>query len=362
MIGVKRHSGQSAEICMSEILSRWSVGAPDGVHCVVLYDGREDIKRYKGIRYVSVPRLFPNKIGDIIMTHMIVPCIVLYMGAWVIFSPTPSFPILCGKKNVVMIHDIAYRRYKDEGSFFVRWYMRCMYWCAVHCARKIITVSEFSKKELIDLYHADARKVVTIHNGPVALTDVSEELQQSVLKQYHITVPYFLYIGATRPRKNILCMLEAFALFRKKHNNMLFVLGGAIDTRFINVRREIQRLGLEGKVIQTGFLTNEEKSALYRGASAVLFASLYEGFGLPVLEAQSVGIPLITSNVSSLPEIADNGALFVDPYSVDSIADAMRRVVDDDAVRKEIIQKGYQNIKRFSWERAAQQLTDIFFP
>ena len=122
----------------------------------------------------------------------------------------------------------------------------------------------------------------------------------------------------------------------------------------------IEETGLGGKVILTDFVTQEEKVLLYKGAMALVFPSLYEGFGLPVLEAQSLGIPVLTSNTSSLPEIAGEGAIYVDPYSIEDIAKGMKRLTVDKELRTKLIQAGFENVKRFSWAKAAWQLQEIF--
>ncbi len=166
---------------------------------------------------------------------------------------------------------------------------------------------------------------------------------------------YFIYVGATRPRKNIIGMLKAFALFLRNDGQKKMVLAGKIDKRFIDVSKEIVKLGIGKNIVQTDFISNEEKTALYKNSIALIFASYYEGFGFPVLEAQSLGVPVITSKTSSLPEVGGPAAIYVDPYNIAEIAEGIKRIASDRDLRKILIVAGHENIKRFSWKKTAQE-------
>jgi glycosyltransferase involved in cell wall biosynthesis len=262
---------------------------------------------------------------------------------------------------VVAIHDCAYDRFKEESeNILSKTYIRAMFYGAKYFSKKIITVSNFSKKELIGLYKIDPKKIEVIYEGVPELPEVDEGFIQKTLAKFKINKPYFLYIGNWRPRKNLPGLIKAFKLFRGKSFDYLLVIGGRKDKRFLDLEKEIKNNQLEGKVILTDTLSREEVSALYRKAIALTFPSFYEGFGLPVLEAQSLGVPVLTSNTSSLPEVAGEGALYVDPYNAEEIARGMERIAFDENLRRDLIKKGYENIKRFSWERAAKELLKVF--
>ncbi len=140
----------------------------------------------------------------------------------------------------------------------------------------------------------------------------------------------------------------------------LLVIAGRKDKRFLNLETAIKEAGIESSVILTDFISQEEKVALYKRAVALTFPSYYEGFGLPVLEAQSLGVPVLNSNVSSLPEVGGSGALYVDPRSPEDIAAGMKKMAYDRALREKLIAAGYENVKRFSWDKAAEKLISIF--
>lgn len=189
---------------------------------------------------------------------------------------------------------------------------------------------------------------------------MNDVFQAGMLEKFGIEKgKYFFSIGNTRPRKNIGGLLGAFARFSRLQDYKL-VLAGKMDTRFMDVSTEATKLGIASHVIQTDFISDEEKVALYKGAVALAFPSYYEGFGFPVLEAQSLGVPVITSNTSSLPEVGGSqGAVYVDPYNVQSIASAMEKMVADGPLHEELIAAGRENVKRFSWDKTAKETMEV---
>ena len=275
-------------------------------------------------------------------------------GADVLFCTSPAAPFFL-KNKVVTIHDCAYDRFPEFANLPSKLYFKAMFYAAKYFSRGVITVSGFSRKELIDLYGFSPERVHAVYSALPELPSVSESVERATLEKFGLhRGGYFLYVGNTRPRKNILGLLKAYALFAKSEAYQL-VLVGKTDTRFLNIAAEIKKLGIMRGVVQTGFVSDEEKAALYRGSAALAFPSFYEGFGFPVLEAQSLGVPVITSNTSSLPEIGGSGALYVDPYRPEDIAAAMEKIAADGHVREELVHEGCENVKRFSWDRAAQE-------
>ena len=275
-----------------------------------------------------------------------------------LFSPSPAAPFFY-KNKVVVIHDCAYDRFKEFENILSKIYFRAMFYGAKYFSKRIITVSNFSKRELVELYKINPDKIAVIYEGVPELPEVREEFIQKTLDKFKIDKPYFLYIGNWRPRKNLPGLIKAFKLFREKGFDYFLVIGGRKDKRFLDLEKEIKKNKLEGKVILTDALSREEVAALYKKAKALTFPSYYEGFGLPVLEAESLGVPVLTSNTSSLPEVAGDSVLYVDPYSVEDIARGLEKIAFDEELRKNLIQKGYENIKRFSWQKAASQLLNL---
>lgn len=272
----------------------------------------------------------------------------------ILFCPSPIAPLFY-KKKVMVIHDCAYNYFPEFKNTFSKIYFKLMYFSAKYFSKAIITVSEFSKRELVNLYGINPEKIVVIYEGVSKLPKVDNNFVQKVVEKFRLDYPYFLYVGNIRPRKNIFGLLKGFKIFSQKYLNCKLVLAGNIDN-FLNTKEEIKNLGLEDKVIRTGFISDEEKVALYKRAVALTFPSFYEGFGIPVVEAQSLGVPVLTSNTSSLPEVGGNSVLYVNPYNINEISKGMEKLFLDENLRKDLIEKGYKNIKRFSYKKTAEKL------
>lgn len=280
----------------------------------------------------------------------------------VLYCPSIAHPLF-SKKTVVTIHDCATQRYPDESRGFLnRVYVFFAFISAKRCARRIVTVSEFSKKEIVSVMRVSDSKIAVVSEGVPKLPDVSAGAIASVRTRFSLPENYFFYIGNTRPRKNIERLILAFARYRVHGGLTELVLAGKIDDSLVNIAALIQKNVLADVVHRIGTFSDEEKVALYRGSRALVFPSLYEGFGLPVLEAQQCGVSVLTSRSSSLPEVAGNGAIFVDPLDVDALADGLADIDTKEDLRREIIVAGYENVKRFSWTMAARRLLAVVRP
>jgi glycosyltransferase involved in cell wall biosynthesis len=304
-------------------------------------------------------RLNPgNTISMGLYQQLLLPFKLMLKGITRFYAPLPSVPLLYPGKKVITIHDCAYDRFAEYKSTLSKLYIKSMYLAGKYFCDAIVTDSNFAKEELVSLYHIKPEKIKVIYPGIPDKPQAGEAFMGTTKSRFHITAPYFLYVGITRPRKNIPGLLKAFKRLTREQRDIQLVLAGTVDTSFVDVAGEIAALGLATRVLQTGFVSDEQKAALYKGALALVFPSYYEGFGLPVLEAQSLGTPVLTSNTSSLPEISGKGALYVDPSSIEQIAGGMEKLLNE-PVRQELIRNGYENIKRFSWKTAAQQLDQV---
>ncbi len=302
-----------------------------------------------------------NTISMGLYQQIILPVKLTAKGIKQFYAPLPSVPVLYPGKKIITIHDCSYDRFDEYKSTLSRLYIKSMYIAGKYFCDTIITDSNFAKEELISLYHMKPDRIKVIYPGIPALPQVDEAFINTTKMQFNITRPYFLYVGITRPRKNLPGLLKAFKLFMNKHGGMQLVLAGKIDTSFINIKKETHALGIEDNVVQTDFVSDKQKAALYRGSICLVFPSYYEGFGIPVIEAQSLGTPVLTSNTSSLPEAAGGGALYINPYDTDDIAGGMEKLLGSE-LRNKIIQKGFKNVERFSWKQAALQLLSILNP
>lgn len=222
----------------------------------------------------------------------------------------------------------------------------------------IVTISEFSKREIHDLLDVPNEKISVIYSAASLSDEMVEE--QEIRAKYAINRPYMLYIGNVEPRKNVVRLLHAYRMLKKESNvSHQLVLAGGGGWRNEAIYRELRDLEESGDVILTGYISTPEKNALYAYADAFVFPSIYEGFGMPPLEAMHFGCPVVCANAASLPEVVGGAAQLVDPMDVVSIADGIWKVLSNQGYAAELIKQGYEQEKKFTWERSAQQLEQL---
>ena len=269
----------------------------------------------------------------------------------VLFIPAHTVPLFHPRKTVVTVHGLEYEIMPEAYSFFERFYMRLSIKNSCRWAKKIISVSKNTKRDLVDLYEVPEEKINLVYEG---YEDKTKDLNLSAGGESENLKPYFLFIGRLEKRKNILGIVEAFDLFKKQTGSAhRLILGGRFGYGGAEIKERIERSNYKKDIITMGFVADAWKWQLFKNAQIFLFPTLYEGFGLPVLEAQSQGVPVITSNTSSLPEVANGSAFLVDPLEPKMIANAMITITQDEKMAKDLIKKGYENIKRFSWKNCA---------
>lgn len=278
---------------------------------------------------------------------------MLFEAPEVLFVPAHTVPLLHPKRTIVTIHGLEYEFSPESYGFWERFYMRWSIRHSVRVAECVIAVSENTKRDLVRLYGVPETKISVIHEG-IAQPNESVVVPD---KTTEMAAPYFFFVGRIETRKNIARMIEAFELFKTQtalpHR---LVLAGKPGHGYANIKGQIAKSEYRDAIIETGYVGEAEKWHWLRGAEAFLFPSLYEGFGLPVIEAQQAGVPVIASNAASLPEIAGEGALLIDPLKPEALAEAMEVLVQDREKRADIIDKGARNISRFDWGRCAQSL------
>ena len=270
----------------------------------------------------------------------------------IFWSPHYNIPILPikAKKRIVTIHDVYHLAFYDTLSLPQKIYSKFMINQAVKKSDVILTVSEFSKQEIIK-YTNTNKNIEIIYNG------IEESWMDNNLS-FDEKENYILYVGNVKPHKNLVRALKAFSLL--KDNNIKFKIVGKKDG-FITKDIEIDKLAkhLKNRVEFTGYVSDDELKKLYKKAKIFLFPSLYEGFGIPPFEAMASGTPVISSNVASLPEVCGDSAYYVNPYDVNDIAKGMETVLKDEELQKELIQKGLERVKLYSWEKSANKLIKI---
>jgi glycosyltransferase involved in cell wall biosynthesis len=267
--------------------------------------------------------------------------------------------------EVVTIHDISFEEHPEFFSRGERLRLRITVRRAVRSARKIITGSEFSKAEIIRLLKAPEKKVEVIHYGvgrefmPVA----DQGAIENRLAKYGVQKPYLLVVGNLCRRKNQVAAIQGFAQWRRKKNSGEYrlVVVGKGKSFAERLRGEAVRLGLEqNRLLLPGFVPDDDLSCLYSGAEALLNLSLYEGFGLPLIEAMRCGVPVIASRTSCFPEIAGDAARYVAPSDPNAIADAIEEILTSETRKQELIRAGSRRAELFRWETAARKTLVVY--
>lgn len=271
----------------------------------------------------------------------------------VLFVPAHTVPIIHPKKTVVTIHGLEYEFCKEGYSFWERLYMRVSIRYSCQVASTVICVSENTKCDVMKLYGVAEEKIRVIYEGYEEKTQSQNDKFQTNSK------PYLLFIGRLEERKNVVRIIETFEMLKEKYQiPHELVLVGKPGYGYERIKAQISNSKCQNKIQEKGYVNEEEKWALLRGADVFLFPTLYEGFGIPVLEAQSVGVPVVTSNISSLPEVAGDGAVFVDPESVESMGAGIRSILSDPVRRSAIIERATHNVSRFGWAHCAEKISD----
>lgn len=281
----------------------------------------------------------------------------------VFFTPAHVIPIGYHGTAVATVHDLGYEQFPEAHPWRQLAYLR---WSTRHnarVARRVIADSIATRDDLMRFYATDAAKIDVVYPGTDPdLRRVDDETKiAGALTRHGIRPPYLLYLGTLQPRKNLIRLVEAFAASGLYDQGYSLVLAGKQGWLAASLLDAIGSLpsAVRNCVLLPGYIDEIEKSLLLSGATALVFPSLYEGFGFPVLEAQACGAPVICANTSSLPEVAGQGAILVDPLDTTALAEVMRRVAGDSDLQHNLITTGYANLARFSWPDAAARVLDV---
>ncbi len=308
---------------------------------------------------------FPGRIYSRLNNRLEIPKVEWFTKFDALFAPNYLPPATNSKGLVVTVHDLAFKILPETAphvnAYWLQYFDR-----ALRNAAEIVTVSEATRNDLIELYDVPPEKVTAVLSGvdmeaikPTPPADV-----EAVRKAYGIAGPYFLFIGGLEPRKNLRMMLRAFGQVPDDVRPTLVLAGSPVPwvpggkDMIDSAVRALPR-SARGQVILTGYVSESDKLALLTGAEALVYPSVYEGFGLPVLEAMACGTPVLTSNLSSLPEVAGDDAVLVDPYESGSIAGGMDSLMRDEALRTRLCEAGPRRARMFSWEETARQTAKV---
>ncbi len=273
-------------------------------------------------------------------------------------SPDGYMSLKANCKQLAVIHDLSFEHYPNDVSYIVRKYYKHFFPKFAHKATRIATVSEFSKKDIVKQYEINPSLIDVVYNGcNESFQSIDEELQTATKLRFSEECDYFLFVGALHPRKNISRLFEAFDKFKSTlSSNVKLVIVGEKYYWTSDIKMTYISMKFKEDVIFTGRLSSENLQAVIASALAMTYVPYFEGFGIPILEAFNCDVPVITSNITSMPEVARDAALLVDPFSVDSIADAMLYLYKDEDMRNVLIAKGRKRKLDFSWDKTAAAL------
>jgi glycosyltransferase involved in cell wall biosynthesis len=304
-------------------------------------------------RVLKFPRLW---------THMRLSIEVTRHPPDVLFVPSHVLPVWHPRPSAVTVHDLGYRYFPEAHTRFDRWYLELSTRFNATAATALFADSMATKEDLVRFYGADPQRISVVYLGRDEALGPERDLERLAAIGTRLRLwledppkPYILYVGTLQPRKNLVRLVDAFALLRARHPDLLLVLAGRRGWLDEPILRRVEVLGLQDSVLFPGYVADQDLPVLLSCAEFFAFPSLYEGFGLPVLEAQACGTPVLASNTSSLPEVAGGSALLVDPLDVPAMAGAMERLLSDTQLRQSLREAGLRNIQRFSWARCAEE-------
>jgi glycosyltransferase involved in cell wall biosynthesis len=310
-------------------------------------------------------RSVPETAGNYSIAEQVsIPLALRREGITLFHAPHYVLPPLVRCRSVVTIHDCIHLMFPQYlPNRFALTYARMSMALASRRATRVLTVSESSKRDLLRFFDIDPDKIAVIPNAYDDRFGVEprEEDVVRVRERYQLHDEFVLYAGNVKPHKNLERLIEAFDLVRKRGlDHLKLVLIGDEISKYAALRRAVHQHQLHKYVRFLGYLPEETLAVMYRLAGVFVFPSLYEGFGLPPLEAMASGTPVVTSNVSSLPEVAGDAAVLVDPYDPRAIADGIYQVLTDETVRRDLRRKGIARARQFSWEQSVRRIHDIY--
>jgi len=274
------------------------------------------------------------------------------------FSPDGYLSLTTDVKSMNVFHDLNFVHYPQDLPYLERKYYNYFFPKYAHKAKRIATVSEYSKSDIIKQFGISPNKIDVVYNGAnEGFRPLDEKFKTQTREQFTDGAPYFIFVGALHPRKNLVNLFDAFDKFRSS---------GEFDTKLLIVGEKMwwtheikgayEKMQFKDEVVFSGRLAFEKLQQAVASALALTYVSYFEGFGIPIVEAFNAGTPVITSNITSMPEVAGDAALLVDPFSIESISGAMMRIAKDEKLRKTLVEKGMERAKNFSWQKSADRL------
>jgi glycosyltransferase involved in cell wall biosynthesis len=297
--------------------------------------------------------------GPVLWSQIFLPLHLFFRSKIdVFFAPAHYVPRYCPAPIAVTIHDVSYFYFPND--FLKKDLYKLQNWTkrAIQQAKRVISVSKNTKKDIMKFYDVPEEKITVVYNG-FEKKDIEEDdakHRKAFLESLGILNRQFLlYVGTLQPRKNVTLLIQSFEQLVKKNPSLKLVLVGKKGWLYESIFQTVREKGLEKQVVFTGFIPDDQVVTLYKHALCFVMPSLYEGFGIPILEAMAKDCPVVSSFSSSLPEIGGEAGLYFDPTSVEGLTEEVQHLIDTPSLRAEVIKKGKQRIKQFSWKTCAEQ-------
>lgn len=353
--GCKSGVGYYAENLLASMME----AAPQ--HDYLLFSNREINTSWAGLseRNIYKGRYFPVRLA---WMQGVLPGTLRQVRPDIVHFPNYLAPVATSCPYVVTIHDMTLFITPQLHRWKKLLLDRTLIPLVARKAEAIVTVSRSARDDIVRLLKVPADKVHVVLNAvSPAFQRVEDAARiEEVRARHNLHVPYVLYVGNIEPRKNLVRLIDAFARIKKNGLPHKLVMVGQAGWHCEPIYAEVERQGLKSEVLFTGYVPFEDLPAIYSGAAALAFPSIYEGFGLPVLEAMACGTPVVTSRTSGLAEVADGAAVLVDPISVDEIASALTRVCTEPGLAGELSALGLARAREFTWQHAARSTIDVY--
>ena len=329
-------------------------------HCTVFLGERGFRAENLDLHYTRWPTHHPAV--RIVWEQLVLPELLRRTGVEVLHAMAFVIPLLARCPSVVTIYDLSFLRYPQAFRPFNRWYLSHFTPLSARRAQRVIAISESTRQDVIRYLHVAPERVEVIHCGvspsfrPLRASEV-----ERFRRERQLFDPFILFVGTLEPRKNVELLVRAYARWRAQDPRApRLVIAGAKGWYFETIFRTVTRLGLDNNVFFPGYISAEELPLWYNAAGLFVYPSLFEGFGLPVLEAMACGTPVICSNASSLPEVAGDAAVLVAPDDEVGLAEAMRTVWESAGLRQTMIERGLARAREHTWTRVAVQTVQTY--